>query len=709
MKLNEVSVKALLVIWVILGAIVTLVFAGLNIRASQQLTANLLPLIERISIGRQANRDAVLVVSDYLAVDRANVLAQSQEQSDIPNTSIDRFNTAMEGLKQVGEANSEALSLLDSLESTHREFLELDRQLSTVETRKDRLVTVEAQRVGEIDSSISTILKSSEQLLQAANTVNKKANKRPPINISGSWLSGYNSGNVRNTERPSHSIEYFLSTIADNVLAIYHQAQQARFAKSQEQLTESFEQVVKSAISDGKTGIKELSQLVASNDQYTNSVNQISNSLSKLEQALLSQDDSLLVTRSQIIKLDQQSLQLQQRSRGSAETILSLLDDLAKVIDSIESAWRTEVLKTSHVNKTASSMAAIIAVILFIVASFIFVKRILGPLQQVGEAVNSITGGKFDLNSGDSSSGFSGMLDQIRDIASKLNNMLDKISGASEHIGSTTNMVLESSDQAVEGVQKQINTGKKVVDTISSMVDHAEKSEENALHALSVAQQSTESVSSGVIIVKESVVEINKLSESVNNAADVITELKTESDNISVVLDVIRNIADQTNLLALNAAIEAARAGDNGRGFAVVADEVRSLAKKTQDSTIEIQQLIERIQDQADKAVSAMDVGRTTSEKGVEKITAAGAILEEIEQNIVSIYFKNMQIESSGKEQVDLAKIVHANILLMEHVLKNNCTDIERINDANRALDDVAQELTSLIDGFPTSVSDESE
>jgi methyl-accepting chemotaxis protein len=295
---------------------------------------------------------------------------------------------------------------------------------------------------------------------------------------------------------------------------------------------------------------------------------------------------------------------------------------------------------------------------------------------------------------------FGRLLLQIQNTVKQLNALLAKISHASNRINETTHMVLESSDQAVVGAHRQISAGKKVVDTISSMVSHAEYSEENASFALNLAKASTESVTRGVKIVKESVVEINKLSANVNAAADVITELKNESDNISVVLDVIRNIADQTNLLALNAAIEAARAGENGRGFAVVADEVRSLAKKTQDSTVEIQELIENIQRQADNAVAAMDIGRSTSLSSVEKITSAGTILGEIENNITSIHKTNLQIEDSGKEQVDLAKIVHANILLMEHVLKNTCLDIEHINEANQKLDGVAQELSSLTDSF---------
>ena len=122
--------------------------------------------------------------------------------------------------------------------------------------------------------------------------------------------------------------------------------------------------------------------------------------------------------------------------------------------------------------------------------------------------------------------------------------------------------------------------------------------------------RSNNEAQAGQDVVEKNVISIESLAEAVDNAEIIIQKVGQESDNIGTILDVIKNIAEQTNLLALNAAIEAARAGEQGRGFAVVADEVRTLASRTQQSTSEIEEMILSLQENAKKAVQAMEVGR---------------------------------------------------------------------------------------------------
>ncbi|MDO6654248.1 methyl-accepting chemotaxis protein, partial [Colwellia sp. 1_MG-2023] len=124
----------------------------------------------------------------------------------------------------------------------------------------------------------------------------------------------------------------------------------------------------------------------------------------------------------------------------------------------------------------------------------------------------------------------------------------------------------------------------------------------NAANAASSAQEADTEAMTGQRIVEETIAAISALSDNIDGASEVVNQLSTDADEIGNVLNVIKAIADQTNLLALNAAIEAARAGEQGRGFAVVADEVRALASRTQQSTEEIQQMIERLQQGASEA-----------------------------------------------------------------------------------------------------------
>ncbi|MGD8568671.1 MAG: HAMP domain-containing methyl-accepting chemotaxis protein [Gammaproteobacteria bacterium] len=152
------------------------------------------------------------------------------------------------------------------------------------------------------------------------------------------------------------------------------------------------------------------------------------------------------------------------------------------------------------------------------------------------------------------------------------------------------------------------------------------------------------------------------LATEVENAPEVIKQLAQNSNDIGSIIDVIKGVAEQTNLLALNAAIEAARAGEQGRGFAVVADEVRILASRTQDSTQEIHDMIERIQSSANNAVSAMDTGCGQAQKTMDKATEADSALQEIGHTIESINNMNSQIATAAIQQSTVAEEINVNI-----------------------------------------------
>ena len=167
---------------------------------------------------------------------------------------------------------------------------------------------------------------------------------------------------------------------------------------------------------------------------------------------------------------------------------------------------------------------------------------------------------------------------------------------------------------------------------------------------------------SGSAVIENSMASVEKLSDSMVSASGVISGLAENSKEISGVLDVIRGIAEQTNLLALNAAIEAARAGEQGRGFAVVSDEVRVLASRTQQSTEEIQGMIERLQDGTARAVSAMDSSTAIARECHTYVTEARSSMESIAECVDSIGAMNAQIASAADEQSAVTETLNGNL-----------------------------------------------
>ncbi|MDH5614007.1 MAG: methyl-accepting chemotaxis protein [Gammaproteobacteria bacterium] len=222
----------------------------------------------------------------------------------------------------------------------------------------------------------------------------------------------------------------------------------------------------------------------------------------------------------------------------------------------------------------------------------------------------------------------------------------------------------------------------------------------SAASAAEAAHEADVEADKGKIVVTEAMGAMSALSDRIDSTSSAVASLAADTDAIGSVLDVIRGIAEQTNLLALNAAIEAARAGEQGRGFAVVADEVRTLASRTQESTQEIQSMIERLQDGASNAVTAMGKGKEQTVKSEELVENAVESLAMIAASVAMINTMNAQIASAAEEQGAVAEDINRNIVNISQVANQASESVHAMSTSSEELGQMSLKLSQLISRY---------
>ena len=297
--------------------------------------------------------------------------------------------------------------------------------------------------------------------------------------------------------------------------------------------------------------------------------------------------------------------------------------------------------------------------------------------------------------------------DEIGQIVKAYNRMLEKfqgivgqVSGSATQMSTAAEQLSAITQETARGIQEQTSQTDQVATAINEMSATVQEVARNAGEAATAANETTSEANKGRQVVSDAIDSIDKLANEIEQAGGVIHKLEEDGVKIGAVLDVIRGIAEQTNLLALNAAIEAARAGEQGRGFAVVADEVRTLASRTQESTQEIQQMIESLQAGTKAAVDAMDSSRAQAQHGVEKISSAGDALSTIVSGIEHINDMSTQIASASDEQSSVAEEVNQNIVAISQIASTSENNAAQTENSSEELSRLSVDLQGLVSQF---------
>ena len=421
--------------------------------------------------------------------------------------------------------------------------------------------------------------------------------------------------------------------------------------------------------------------------------NMFNNYLSQYENVKQSVDNYQALLRSEVINPDSiQWRAAQAKSLGDAQyqqqqELMVLSDKL--LVD------RIQQLKSSGMQ--ALWLLSIILVIIMLAISYLLV----GIYQSLSENVNKINLAAERLGNGDFSFNISSSAkDELGDITRRFSQMQHKIHTLLTRVANDVSVLKSAAaniNSLTEAMEKNIALQQQdthqVASSINQVNDSVQIISSNTADAKILTEHAYTSVNHGEEVISDTANVITAISSQVNASAEVINELALHSSEIGKFVNVIREIADQTNLLALNAAIEAARAGDQGRGFAVVADEVRTLAVRTQDSTSEIQRIIEQLQLGTGRSVEAMKNGVEQAEQGVEKTAQVADAFQQVSQSVTEIVSATTQISNAVEQQRNMVIGITGNTHDIAESTDNLLQSAEDAANAGANISQLAEDL----------------
>lgn len=375
------------------------------------------------------------------------------------------------------------------------------------------------------------------------------------------------------------------------------------------------------------------------------------------------------------------------------------IDDVNRTLEQFADKRRSKLAQDTW---TSIFFAIVVLVIAGVSATFLANKG-LKPLHAIVDKLKSIASGNGDLTDRLDNAGN----DEIAEVAQAFNRFMDTLQPLVKQIRESALFVQsqakeldQQASSSVQVIQSHSLETEKVVTAVTEMAATSKEVAHNTVSTAGSIDKANQQITEAQQEVDQAITGINHLVTEINTSSDAIQSLSVQTDKITGVLDVIGAIAEQTNLLALNAAIEAARAGEQGRGFAVVADEVRSLASRTQNSTEEINQMLNALHSGVSLAVSTMEASQSSGGKTVADSASVKQRLTDIDQAVVAIRNMGHQTASAAEEQSTVAEEINQNLVAIQEIVDRLSQDLHHAEQIASALSDSGTDLFSQVSQF---------
>jgi methyl-accepting chemotaxis protein len=377
------------------------------------------------------------------------------------------------------------------------------------------------------------------------------------------------------------------------------------------------------------------------------------------------------------------------------------LNDLAELFTRQVAAESQKSQEHYANSRMIVSLFIALAALATIGLAMLLTRSIVKPLGEALSAAQSVARG--DLTRSIETHGndeVSRLLKALATMQHNLRETLQGISGSAAQLATAADELNAVTLDSTQNLQQQNNEIEQAATAVTEMTTAVEEVARNAVSTSDATRQSSESAHVGQERVSETVNAISALASDVQTTGGLVQSLANQSQDIGKVLDVIRAIAEQTNLLALNAAIEAARAGESGRGFAVVADEVRALAYRTQQSTQEIEQMVQGMRTGSTQALDSMQASSSRAASTLALAERAGEALQTITASVHQIHERNLVIASAAEEQAQVAREVDRNLVNIRDLSVRSAAGADQTSASSHELSQLANSLRTMVQRF---------